>query len=120
MDHKQKILLVIDHYLVYETIKLFFIRNSFEVVWVSSGEQAILVCSTQPCSIDLVLMDNESPSIAGFEASEMIKKISPLLPIICISEGVIPYHYRHYFVAHHKRTVDFNQLMLLVSETLNG
>lgn len=120
MDHKQKILLVIDHYLVYETIKIFLIRNFFEVVWVSTSEQAIMACSSRPHSIDLVLMDNESPRIDGFEASEMIKMISPFLPIICISDSIIPHHYRKYFVAHHKKTIDFNQLMLLITQTLRG
>lgn len=116
---KKQILLVVDNHLLYVPMKLLLARNSFELVWASSTEKAIAFCSTQSQTIDLVLMDNQVPNVAGFEASKLIKNISPSLPIICISEESIPHYYRHYFVAHHQRTVDFNQLMPFVRQLLS-
>lgn len=50
------------------------------VFWAKNGIEAIEICETNP--IDLVLMDLQMPDMNGYEATEILKKKLPHLPIV--------------------------------------
>ncbi|MDD4603766.1 MAG: PAS domain S-box protein [Bacteroidales bacterium] len=55
-------------------------RTKATMVWAKNGMDAIDTCNKQP--IDLVLMDIRMPIMDGYEATDLIKKDHPSLPII--------------------------------------
>lgn len=59
-------------------------RNGATVIHCSSGLKAFSYCMENP-SIDLVLMDMKLPELDGFEATRMIKKFNPNLPVIAVT-----------------------------------
>ena len=52
-----------------------------KTIWAKDGEEAVKLCKKNS-NIDLVLMDINMPVMNGFEATRVIKKIKPDLPII--------------------------------------
>ena len=81
-NRKQKftILLVED-----EEINMLFLdtlleKFDFKTLYAKNGKEAVKICEQQ--NIDLVLMDLKMPQMNGFEATKIIKKICPNLPII--------------------------------------
>jgi len=50
------------------------------VFWAKNGIEAIEICETNP--IDLVLMDLQMPDMNGYEATEILKKKLPHIPIV--------------------------------------
>jgi CheY-like chemotaxis protein len=51
------------------------------VFWALNGVEAIKICEDEK-SIDLVLMDLQMPEMNGYEATKILKKKYPELPII--------------------------------------
>ncbi|MBE0647791.1 MAG: response regulator, partial [Bacteroidales bacterium] len=52
-----------------------------ELIWAKDGQTAVDYCKDDP-TIDLVLMDIQLPKLTGFEATPLIKKVRPNLPVI--------------------------------------
>jgi FOG: CheY-like receiver len=50
------------------------------VFWAKNGVEAIEICEKN--EIDLVLMDLQMPDMNGYEATELLKKKHPQMPII--------------------------------------
>lgn len=65
----------------FDFLKILFTRMNIRVLWAKDGGEAVNLCETEP-SIDLVLMDIKMPVLNGLEATEIIKKTRPDLPII--------------------------------------
>jgi len=51
------------------------------IFWAQNGIEAIKICDHEK-TIDLVLMDLQMPEMNGYEATVILKKKFPLLPII--------------------------------------
>jgi CheY-like chemotaxis protein len=51
------------------------------VFWAKNGVEAIDLCTSEN-AIDLVLMDLQMPEMNGYEATQILKKKYPALPIV--------------------------------------
>lgn len=54
------------------------------VIQCATGSQALFLCRENP-SIDLVLMDMRLPEMDGYEATRLIKKLRPELPVVAVT-----------------------------------
>ena len=82
LDWKEKTILIAeDEKINYLFMRALFAPTGAEILWASSGDQAIDICRTSN-HVDLVLMDRMMLDRAGKEATEQIKVVSPDLPII--------------------------------------
>jgi CheY-like chemotaxis protein len=75
------ILIAEDEQSNFDFLKILLTRMNFKVLWAKNGREAVDICETDP-SIDLVLMDVKMPLLNGYEATRMIKKKRPDLPVI--------------------------------------
>ncbi len=81
----QKVLIIEDEQLLYEMYKFVLVRNNFEVVIATNGEDGIEKAKTlRP---DIILLDIMMPKMNGIQTLEKIKKINELkdIPIIMLS-----------------------------------
>ena len=78
---KAKILIAEDDWISFEYMKLILSKFDIEVIYAENGKQAVDFVKNMP-DIDLVLMDIRMPVMNGIEATKLIKKIRPDLPII--------------------------------------
>ncbi len=78
---KAKILIAEDDWVSFEYLKLILSKFDIEVIYAENGKQAVEFVKNMP-DIDLVLMDIRMPVMNGIEATKLIKKIRPDLPII--------------------------------------
>ena len=60
-------------------------KKNFDVSPVSSGEEAIHICSQK--KYDLILLDQMMSGIDGIETLKKIKEINPSIPIIMITKN---------------------------------
>jgi two-component system, cell cycle response regulator DivK len=51
------------------------------IFWAQNGIEAIEICDTEK-TIDLILMDLQMPEMNGYEATKILKKKYPQLPIV--------------------------------------
>jgi len=51
------------------------------IFWAKNGLEAVDICNNEP-SIDLVLMDLQMPEMNGYEATKILKKKFPNLPVV--------------------------------------
>ncbi len=77
----KKILIAEDVDVNYRFLEKVLESTGAEVFRVKNGNEAVEFCKTHN-DLDIVLMDIQMPDMDGFEASLIIKKIRPSLPII--------------------------------------
>lgn len=82
--HAKTILVVEDEMYNFILIKAIFAKNNFKILHALDGLEGVNLCKQDP-DIDIVLMDIRLPVMDGFEATELIKKMRPELPIIVIT-----------------------------------
>lgn len=75
------ILIVEDSTVSYELLTKFLKDAQVSFLYATNGEEAIKIC-TENVQVDLVLMDIQLPIMDGLEATSIIKKHKPELPII--------------------------------------
>ena len=56
-----------------------------EVITAANGEEAVLLISDSPDSVDLVVLDVIMPVLGGYEAADQIREIRPDIPVIFCS-----------------------------------
>lgn len=79
-----KILIAEDDDTSYLLIEECFLSNNVILLRASTGQTAVNQVKTDK-DIDVVLMDIKMPEMNGFEATSIIKKIRPELPVIAIT-----------------------------------
>jgi len=62
-------------------LKILLEKEGYNTLWAKNGRQAVEFCQTIP-EIQLVLMDLRMPDMSGFDATRLIKKDFPNLPIV--------------------------------------
>lgn len=77
----KKILIADDVEANFKVMELLLQNVQIEVVWAKNGKEALEICLNDP-SINAVLMDIQMPVMNGYEATRLIKKDLPDLPII--------------------------------------
>ncbi len=55
-------------------------KTGAKVLWAKNGQEAIDVFNNN--NVDLILMDIQMPKMNGFEATKIIKKLNPMIPVI--------------------------------------
>jgi PAS domain S-box-containing protein len=73
-----------DEYSNFILVDILLKYSNFEVIHATTGRDAVEVCLKNP-AIDLVLMDLKMPDMDGFEATRLIKKERPGLPVIALT-----------------------------------
>jgi CheY-like chemotaxis protein len=61
-------------------LKAVLSKLSATIYWAKNGIEAVEICENNP--IDLVFMDLQMPEMNGYEATEILKKKLPNLPIV--------------------------------------
>jgi PAS domain S-box-containing protein len=64
-------------------------RTGVKILWAQNGKEAIEHVKTNH-SIDLILMDMHMPVMNGYEATEVITKLRPEVPVIAQTAFVLP------------------------------
>ena len=64
-------------------------RTGVKILWAQNGKEAIEHINSNQ-DIDLVLMDMHMPVMNGYDATEVISKLRPGLPIIAQTAFVLP------------------------------
>ncbi len=77
----KKILIVEDDFSSYSYLQAALNKLKAELIWAKDGATAVKYCE-EMADIDLVLMDIQLPKLTGFEATPLIKKARPNLPVI--------------------------------------
>ena len=75
------ILIAEDEQSNFDFLKILLNRMNIRVLWAKNGIEAVSICESDP-SVDLVFMDIKMPLLNGYEATKIIKKNRPELPII--------------------------------------
>ncbi|MCD6047211.1 MAG: two-component response regulator [Gammaproteobacteria bacterium] len=83
MAVRQEILLIEDHYLTQDLIRLFLEKNGFHVICAASGEDALIALSTQ--EFPVILLDLGLPDYEGLELIEKIIKTQAAKPPVFIA-----------------------------------
>ncbi|MBP7605408.1 MAG: response regulator, partial [Spirochaetes bacterium] len=78
-----RILIVDDEDPIREFLSLAFDAAGYQVIAVSSGEEAVEMCGFE--DIDIVFLDYLMPGIKGDKVFEMVKKVSPSTDIVFIT-----------------------------------
>lgn len=79
-----KILIVEDeetNYLFIETILKNYSKNKYYTLHAKNGQEAVEMCKNNK-DINLILMDIKMPFMNGYEATKIIKKLFPDIPVI--------------------------------------
>ena len=81
---KRTILLAEDEESNYRLMKTILERNNFNIIHAEHGKKAVEIYESGR-EVDLIIMDIKMPLMDGYEATRIIKKISPTIPIIAIT-----------------------------------
>lgn len=85
MNKKKNILLVDDHSLVRNGIKMMLEKNPevAQITEACNGKDAVNLCNEK--DYDMVFMDINMPELNGIDATEIILKMKPNTKIVCLS-----------------------------------
>ena len=83
------ILIAEDEVSNYELLMFYLESSEAHTLWAKNGEEAVSLCESNS-SIDLVLMDVKMPKMNGLDATTIIRKTHPNLPIIAQTAFVLP------------------------------
>ncbi|MDF1547990.1 MAG: response regulator [Bacteroidales bacterium] len=75
------ILIAEDEVINYQFFEEILEDTRVNIIWVTNGQEAVNYCEKNN-EIDLVLMDIKMPVLNGYDATRIIKKNRPDLPII--------------------------------------
>lgn len=78
------ILIVEDTDVSFQFLELVLAKSGIQIIRANNGEESTKICSENK-NINLVLMDIHMPVMDGYEATRIIKKFRPELPIIAIT-----------------------------------
>lgn len=81
MSDNPKILIAEDVESNYLYLNAVLSKINAQIYWAKNGQEAIEVIRTEK-DIDLILMDLQMPELNGYEATQIIKKEQPQIPII--------------------------------------
>lgn len=65
-------------------IEVLLANENYNLIRAYNGEEAVEIVKTNS-QIDLILMDIKMPKMNGFEATKIIKKLKPDLPVVAQS-----------------------------------
>lgn len=82
--HGKTILLAEDEESNYQLIRTYFQKADHVLIWVTNGHEAVEMVRHRP-EIDLVIMDLKMPSMDGYAATPLIKKLRQDLPVIALT-----------------------------------
>ena len=82
------ILIAEDEISNYELLIIYLEDLDVNTLWAKDGEEAVSICGSNS-NIDLVLMDIKMPKMNGLDATTIIKKTRPNLPIIAQTAFVL-------------------------------
>jgi len=92
LDFSKKIILIVeDDEISYLLLEALLKLKGMKCIGVKNGKEAVEYCQRSK-PIDLILMDIKMPEMDGYEASRLIKKIRPELPIIAQTAYAIAGH----------------------------
>ncbi len=80
----KKIIVAEDDSANYLFIESFLKRANSEVIWARDGQQLVEIFKENP-SVDLILVDLRMPVLNGIDATKIIRKSNPNLPVIAIT-----------------------------------
>lgn len=86
MDNRDgcaNILIVDDDPTIRNVLQRWFVRRGFSVTVARDGAEAVQLCRT--ASFDVVTMDLEMPRMNGIDATRIIKRENPDLPVIVVT-----------------------------------
>ncbi|MCF8374011.1 MAG: response regulator [Bacteroidales bacterium] len=78
------ILIVEDEHSNFYLAQTFLSKGGATIVGAMNGEEAVEYCRKNP-NLDMVLMDIKMPEMNGYEATRIIKKENPSLPVIALT-----------------------------------
>lgn len=78
------LLIAEDVYTNYQLLEAILKKMNYQIIHVENGIEAVNMCKSNP-NIDLVLMDLKMPEMDGYEATGLIKKLRPGLPVIAVT-----------------------------------
>ena len=79
---ERKVLIVEDEIMNYLYLKEALCETSAEIIWCKNGQEAVEKIVAEKIHFDVVLMDVKMPLMNGYEATKIIKKYKPRIPII--------------------------------------
>ena len=72
------------------------VEAGHEVITASNGEEAVLLITDSPNSVDLVILDVIMPVLGGYDAADRIRAIRPDMPLIfCSGYSKGPHNNKH-------------------------
>ena len=83
-NNKYTVLIAEDEEINYLFMSEVLYSMNLNVLHAANGEEAVEMCKTNP-QINIVLMDIKMPKMNGYDATKLIKKMKPDLPIIAIT-----------------------------------
>ena len=80
-----RILLIEDDQMLRRALRIALVKSGYEVVEAGNGHEGLMAFKAKP--VDLVVTDLIMPEMEGVETIQVLRKLSPYLPIIAISGG---------------------------------